>query len=181
MQQSGSEWPILPDSQLFQSIATKVTQNYSEWLISPNSQLFQSFHTEVTQNDSEWPILPDSQLFPSFPTEVAQNDLEQPISPDSQLFQYFSTKVAQNDLEWPILQKKKKKNTMIQPIQQKKKRNTMIQGNFYERLHFSIDSCAISPMASLYSIAFMFIPIFLRLEGNVPPHPEMKKLDFGSR
>ena len=27
--------------------------------------------------------------------------------------------------------------------------NTMIQGNFYERLHFYMDSCAISPMASL--------------------------------
>ena len=26
--------------------------------------------------------------------------------------------------------------------------NTMIQGNFYERLHFYMDSCAISPMAS---------------------------------
>ena len=56
----------------------------------------------------------------------------------------------------------------------------MIQGNFNERLHFSMDSCAISPMASLFSIAFMFIPIYLRLEGIVPP-PQMKKLDFGSR
>ena len=67
---------------------------------------------------------------------------------------------------------------MIQPIQQKKK-NTMIQGNIYERLHFSMDSCAISPMAS-FSIAFMFILIYLRLEGNEPPLG-MKKLDFGSR
>ena len=25
--------------------------------------------------------------------------------------------------------------------------NIMIQGNFYERLHFYMDSCAISPMA----------------------------------
>ena len=30
-------------------------------------------------------------------------------------------------------------------------------------------TAAISPMASLFSIAFMFIPIYLRLEGNVPP------------
>ena len=28
--------------------------------------------------------------------------------------------------------------------------NTMIQGNFYKRLHFYMDSCAISPMASLF-------------------------------
>ena len=30
-----------------------------------------------------------------------------------------------------------------------KKKNTMIQENFYERLHFYMDSCAINPMASL--------------------------------
>ena len=28
--------------------------------------------------------------------------------------------------------------------------NTMIQGNFYKRLHFYMDSCAISPTASLF-------------------------------
>ena len=28
--------------------------------------------------------------------------------------------------------------------------NTMIQGNFYKRLHFYMDSCTISPMASLF-------------------------------
>ena len=31
----------------------------------------------------------------------------------------------------------------------KKKKPTMIHGNFYERLHFYMDSCAISPTASL--------------------------------
>ena len=107
------------------------------------------------------------------------------LKPDLQLFQSFPIEVAQNDSERPILQKKKKKNIMIQPIQQKKKKKnekmTMIQGNFYERLHFSLNSCAISPMASLFSIAFMFIPIYRRLEGNIPPPSEMKKLDFGSR
>ena len=67
---------------------------------------------------------------------MAQNDSEWPISPDSQLFQSFPTNVAENDSEQPILGGQKKKNTMI-------------QGNFYERLHFYMDSCAISPMASL--------------------------------
>ena len=33
-----------------------------------------------------------------------------------------------------------------------KKKKTMIQGNFYERLHFYMDSCAISPMASLFRL-----------------------------
>ena len=54
-------------------------QNDLEWPISPDSQLFQSFPTEVAQNDSKWPILPDLQLFQPFPTEVTQNDSERPI------------------------------------------------------------------------------------------------------
>ena len=103
MAQNDSEWPILPDSQLFQSFSTEVAQNDLEQPVLPNPQLFQSFFAEVAQNDSQWPISPDSQFFQSFPTEVPQNDLEWPISPDSQLFQSFPTKVAQNDLEWPIL------------------------------------------------------------------------------
>ena len=57
MAQNDLEWPILPDSQLFQSFPTKVAQNDLEWPISPDSQLFQSFPTEVAQNDSERPIL----------------------------------------------------------------------------------------------------------------------------
>ena len=85
----------------------------------------------------EWPISPDSHLFQSFPIEVAQDNLEWPTLPDSQLFQSFPTEVAQNDSEEPILHGKKGKNTMI-------------QGNFYEILHFYMDSCAISPTASLF-------------------------------
>ena len=60
----------------FATFPTKVTQNDSEWPILPDSQLFQSFPTEVAQNDLEWPISPDSQLFQSFPTKAAQNDSE---------------------------------------------------------------------------------------------------------
>ena len=41
----------------FITFPTKVAQNDSEWPILPNSQLFQSFPTEVAQNDLEWPIL----------------------------------------------------------------------------------------------------------------------------
>ena len=62
MAQNDSEWPILPNLQLFQSFPSKVTQNDSEWLILPDLQLFQSFPTEVAQNDSKWPILPNFQL-----------------------------------------------------------------------------------------------------------------------
>ena len=87
------EWPISQAKNVDEMIhnfsnlfPSEVAQNDSEWPILPNLQLFQSFPTEVAQNDSEWPILPNSQLFQSFPTEVAQNDLKWPISPDLQLF-----------------------------------------------------------------------------------------------
>ena len=67
--------PILPDSQLFQSFSTEAAQIDLEWPISPNSQLFQidpeqpilpdsqlfqSFSTEADQSNLEWPISPDS-------------------------------------------------------------------------------------------------------------------------
>ena len=112
-----------------------MAQNDSEWPISPDLQLFQCFPTKVAQNDSEWPILPDLQIFQCFPTKFAQNDSEWPILPNLQLFRSFPTKAAQNDLEWPVLHGQIK--------------YTLIQGNFYERLPFYIDSCALSPMASL--------------------------------
>ena len=102
MAQNDSEWPILSDSQLFQSFPTEVAQNDSEQPILPNSQLFQSFPTTVAQDNLEWPNLPDLQLFQSLPTEVAQNDSEWPILPNSQLFQSFSPEVAQNDSEQAI-------------------------------------------------------------------------------
>ena len=54
---NGQFYPIM---QLFQSIPT---ESGSEWPISPNSQFFQSFPTEVAQNDLKWSISPDL-LFP---------------------------------------------------------------------------------------------------------------------
>ena len=112
-------------------------QNDFEWPILPDSQFFQSFPNKVAQDNSNWPILPDLQFFQFFPTEVAQNDSKWSIFPDLQLFQSFPTKVVQNDSEQPILHGKKKINTMTQE-------------NFYEKLHFYMDSCAISPTASLF-------------------------------
>ena len=88
----------------------------------------------MAQNDSEQPILSDSQLFQSFPMKVAQNDSEWPIMYNSQLFQFFPTKVAQNG-----------------QFCMAKIKYTLIQGNFYERLLFYMDSCALSPMASLFN------------------------------
>ena len=90
----------------------------------------------MAQNNSEWPISPDSQLFQSFPTEVVHNDWEWPISPNLQLFQSFPTKAAQNDLEWPVLHGQNKMHSDTR--------------NFYERLPFYMDSCALSPMVFLF-------------------------------
>ena len=52
MTQNGQFCPISN----FSNLPTEVAQNDSEWPILPNSQLFQSFPTKVAQNDSEWPI-----------------------------------------------------------------------------------------------------------------------------
>ena len=103
MVQNNSEWPILNDSQFFQSFSTEMAQNDVEHPILSNSQLFQSFRTKVAQNDSELLISTNSQLFQSFPIKVAQNDSEWPILPNLQLFQSFSTKVAQimRQCTWP--------------------------------------------------------------------------------
>ena len=118
---------------------TEVPQNDLECPIFPNLQLFQSFSTNVAQDNLERPILPDLQLFQSFPTGVAQNGQFCPIYNFSNLFPLKWLRMTQNDSEWPILHGKTKKNTMI-------------QGNFYERLHFYMNSCAISPTASLLKV-----------------------------
>ena len=104
----------------------------------------------MAQNDSERPILPDSQLFQSFPTKVAQNDSEWPILPDSQLFQSFPIEVAQNG-----------------QFCMAKIKYTLIQGNFYEKLLFYMDSCALSPMASLLMLEFCFYRAQLARMANL--------------
>ena len=75
-----------------------------EWPISPNSQLFQSFPAKLAHF---WPnvktlggyigqIFPDLQLFELFPTAVAQNDPQWPILPLKWLG------LAQNGQFWSI-------------------------------------------------------------------------------
>ena len=70
----------------------------------------------------------------------------------------------------------------------------MIQGNFYKRLHFYMNSCAISPMASLFVEYTEKKTCFSNSAGilgqhdivvlaDVPPHPththmHTEKLDF---
>ena len=61
--QNDSEWPILPDSQLFPPRWLRMTRNGQ----FARFTTFQSIPNEVAQNDSEWPISPDLQLFHLFP------------------------------------------------------------------------------------------------------------------
>ena len=69
--------------------------------------------------------------------------------------------------------------------------NIMIQGNFYKRLHFYMDSCAISPTASLFleytEKKTSVFQIQLEFWVNMtlcfwlmypPPPPPLEKLDF---
>ena len=86
------EWPISPDSQLFQFFPTKAALNDSEWPILPNSQPFQSFPTKVAQNNSEWPNSPNPQLFQSFPPDVAQIDWNGQIHPICSFSNLFQSK-----------------------------------------------------------------------------------------
>ena len=113
----------------------------------------------MPQNDLEWPNFPNLQLFQSFPTKVAQDNLEQPILPDLQLFQSFPAEVAQNGQFCPICNfsnlfplKWLRMTQNSQFCMTKQKKPTMIQGNFFERLHFYMDSCAINPTASLLKV-----------------------------
>ena len=119
MAQIDSEWPILPNSQLFQSFPTKVVHfspNFKIFVLgggyigqfSQILQLLKSFPTEAAQNDPQWPILPLKWLrlarngqFRSifnfshlFQQRVAQIGSEWPISPDLHLFLSFSSKAA---------------------------------------------------------------------------------------
>ena len=62
-----------------------VTFWFWKWPILPNSQLFQSFLTEA-QNESEWPISSDSELFPQKWLRMTQNSQFCPIRTFSNLF-----------------------------------------------------------------------------------------------
>ena len=116
----------------------------------------QSIHTKVAQNDLEWPILPDSQLCQSIPTEVAQNDSEQPILSDLHLFPPKWLRMTENGQLCLIhnfsnfFPPKGLRMTWNGQFYMAKIKYTLIQGNFYERLLFYMDSCALNPVASLF-------------------------------
>ena len=155
---------ILSALQLFQLFPTEVAQNDSEWSILPSLQLFQSFPTEVAENDSELSILPNLQLFQSFPTEVAQNGQFHPICNFSNLFPLEWLRMTRNGQFHPIhnfsnlFPPKLLRMTRNGQFCMAKIKYTLIQGNFYERLPFYMDSCALSPTASLLFYVYSRTP-----------------------
>ena len=137
MAQNDSEWPILSDSQLFQFFPPKwlrMTWNGQFCLIHNFSNLFPLKWLRMTQN-SQFHLI---HKFSNLPTKMAQNDSEWPILSDSQLFQLFPSK-------WLRM-------TQNGQFCMARIKYTLIQGNFYEGLLFYMDSCALSPMASLLSL-----------------------------
>ena len=119
-------------------------------------------HQSVAQNDSEWPISPDFQLTQSFPAEVwlrmTRNGQFCPICNFSNLFLLKQLRMTQNGQFHPICNishlssPKWLRMTQNGQFCMAKIKYTLIQGNFYERLLFYMDSCALSPMASLFCI-----------------------------
>ena len=113
-----SEWSISPDSQCFQSFATKASyfwRNLKNFCFCRGegyigkffdfSNFFKLFHTNAGGNDPQWQIWPKKWLrlspnsqfcmfFYLFPQNEAEIDSEWSISPDSQLFPSFATKAS---------------------------------------------------------------------------------------
>ena len=133
-----------------------MAQNDSEWPISPDSQLFQSFPIEVAWNGQFCPICNFSNLFPPKWLRMTWNGQFRPIHNFSNLFPLKWLRMTPNGQFHPIrnfsnlfplkwLRMTRNGQFCIAKI-----KYTLIQGNFYERLLFYMDSCALSPMASLF-------------------------------
>ena len=171
MAQNDSEWPILPDLQLFQYFPTEVAQNGQFSLIHNFSNVFPLKWLRMTWNGQfclihnfsnlfppKWLRMtnfePDSQLFQSFPTRMTQNGQFHLIHNFSSLFPPKWLRMTQNGQFCPICNfsnlfpPKWLRMTWNGQFCMAKIKNTLIQGNFCERLPFYMDSCALSPTAS---------------------------------
>ena len=109
----------------------------TQWPISPNcnfSNLFPLKWFRITQNGQFCPIHNFSNLFPPKWLRMTWNSQFHPICNFSNLFPPKWLRMTQNG-----------------QFCMAKIKFSLIQGNFYERLPFYMDSCALSPMASLFS------------------------------
>ena len=96
------------------------------------SNLFPPKWLRMTQNRQFCPICNFSNLFPPKWLRMTQNGQFHLIHNFSNLFSPKWLRMTQNG-----------------QFCMAKIKHTLIQGNFYERLPFYMDSCALSPMASL--------------------------------
>ena len=132
MAQNDLEWPILPYSQLFQYFLTEVAQNGQFSLIHNFSNLSPLKWLRMTWTGQFCLIRNLSNLFPPKWLRMTQNGQFHLIHNFFNLF----------PLKW--LRMTQKGQFCMAKI-----KYTLIQWNFYERLPFYMDSCALSPMASL--------------------------------
>ena len=128
MTRNGQFCPIHNFSNLFPLKWLRMTQNSQFHLICKFSNLFPPKWLRMTRNGQFCLICNFSNLFPLKWLRMTQNSQLCPI-------RNFSIFSHRSDSEWPILHGQNKIHTDTREI--------------YERLLFYMDSCALSPMASL--------------------------------
>ena len=127
---------------------------WKSWVLS-ELQLFQSFPTKVAQNGQFCPICNFSNLFPLKWLRMTRNGQFCPICNFSNLSPLKWLRMTRNGKFHLIhnfsnlFPPKWLRMTRNGQFCMAKIKYTLIQGNFYERLPFYMDSCALSPMASL--------------------------------
>ena len=120
----------------------------------------------MTQNGQFHPICNFSNLFPPKWLRMTQNDQFCPICNFSNLFPPKWLRMTRNGqfclicIFSNLFPPKKLRMTWNGQFCMAKIKYTLIQGNFYERLLFYMDSCALSPMASLLSIPCLYTTKF---------------------
>ena len=132
MTQSGQFCPICNFSNLFPPKWLRMTRNGQFHPIHNFSNIFQLNWLRMTQNGQFSPIHNFSNLSPPKWLRMTQNGQFCPIHNFSNLFPPKWLRMTCNG-----------------QFCMAKIKYTLIQGNFYERLPFYMDSCALSPMASL--------------------------------
>ena len=129
---------------------------WKSWVLS-ELQLFQSFPTKVAQNDSEWPICSIcnfSNVFPLKWLRMTQNGqfclihIFSNLSPLKWLRMTWNSQFCLIRNFSNLFPPKWLRMTWNGQFCMAKIKYTLIQGNFYERLPFYMDSCALSTMAS---------------------------------
>ena len=129
---NGQFCPICNFSNLFPPKWLRMTWNGQFCLICNFSNLFPPKGLRMTQNGQFHPICNFSNFFPPKWLRMTQND------------QFCLIHIFPN-----FFPPKWLRMTWNSQFCMAKIKYTLIQGNFYERLLFYMDSCALSPMASL--------------------------------